>query len=142
MLLACRSFGQDVTNLEIMGKWQMESTEMADGFYYTYSFLRGNTFVFGNDENEGLNRIISITGTYYLRKDSLIIYVKSEYDLVGGTPQMSEKTAGSGWEIKGGKIQEKEIPIVKQYALPVKKCADRDGKKCLEINSMSYYKFE
>ena len=129
-------------NKDIMGKWQMESTEVADGYYYTYSFLRGNIFVFGNDENEGLNRIISLTGTYYLKKDTLIIYVKQEYDLVGGTPQMSEKLAGSGWEIKGGKIVTKDLPVIKQYYLPIKPCAEKDGKKCLEINSMSYYKLE
>ncbi len=131
-----------IENKEIMGKWQMESTEMADGFYYTYSFLRGNVFVFGNDENEGLNRIISLTGTYYLKKDTLIIYVKQEYDLVGGTPQMSEKLAGSGWEITGGKIMLKDLPIVKEYYLPIKRCPVKDHKKCIEINSMSYYKFE
>ena len=129
-------------NKDIMGKWQMESTEVADGYYYTYSFLRGNVFIFGNDENEGLNRIISLTGSYYLKKDTLIIYVKQEYDLVGGTPQMSEKLAGSGWEIKGGKIVTKDLPVIKEYYLPVKPCAEKDGKKCMEINSMSYYKLE
>jgi hypothetical protein len=131
-----------IDNKDLLGKWQMESTEMADGYYYTYSFVRGNVFVFGNDENEGLNRIISLTGTYYLKKDTLIIYVKEEYDLVGGTPQMSEKQAGSGWEIKGGKVVLKELPEIKEYNLPIKPCETKDGKKCIEINSMSYYKFE
>ncbi|MFI5195999.1 MAG: hypothetical protein ACHQD8_02825 [Chitinophagales bacterium] len=134
------SFSLD--NKDIIGKWQMESTEIADGYYYTYSFLRGNIFVFGNDENEGLNRIISLSGTYYLKKDTLIIYVKEEHDLVGGTPQMSEKLAGSGWEIKGGKIVTKDLPVIKQYYLPIKPCTEKDGKKCIEINSMSYYKLE
>jgi len=104
--------------------------------------MRGNVFVFGNDENEGLNRIISLTGTYYLKKDTIIIYVKQEYDLVGGTPELSEKLAGSGWEIKGGKIMLKDLPVVKQYYLPIRTCPEKDNKKCLEINSMSYYKLE
>ena len=142
LLFTIMSFGQQLSNGDILGKWQMESTEMADGYYYTYSFLRGNVFVFGNDENEGLNRIISITGTYYLKTDTLTIYVKGEYDLAGGTPELSEKKAGSGWEIKGGKIVTKDLPEVKKYDLEIKPCKDKDNKKCIEINGMSYYKFE
>jgi len=133
---------QYLENKELFGKWQMESTEMADGYYYTYSFVKGNTFIFGNDENEGLNRIISLTGTYYLRRDTLIIYVKQENDLVGGTPEMTEKLAGSGWAIKGGKIVLKDLPVVKEYYLPIKPCPEKDNKRCIEINSMSYYKLE
>lgn len=142
LLFANLSFGQQLSNSDLLGKWQMESTEMADGYYYTYSFLRENVFIFGNDENEGLNRIISLTGTYYLKTDTLTIYLKAEYDLVGGAPQLSEKMAGSGWEIKGGKIVAKDLPEIKQYKLEIKPCADKDNKKCIEINGMSYYKFE
>ena len=134
--------GDPITNKEMLGKWQMESTEMADGYYYTYSFLRGNEFIFGNDENEGLNRIISLEGTYYLKKDSLVLYVKQERDLVGGNPELSEKLGGSGWEVKGGKFVKKDLPKVQQYSLPIKPCADKDGKQCIEINSMAYYKLE
>jgi len=134
---------KEISTLELLGKWQMESTEMADGFYYTYAFSRGNIFVFGNDENEGLNRIISISGTFYLFKDTIAIYVKQEKDLVGGTPQLTtEKLAGSGWEIKGGKTVVNDLPVVKTYKLPIKRCPVKDNKKCIEINSMSYYKFE
>jgi hypothetical protein len=134
--------GQPIDNKDLMGKWQMESTEVADGYYYTYSFLRGNNFIFGNDENEGLNRIISLRGTYYLKGDTLILYLKQEYDLVGGNPQLSEKLAGSGWVVKGGKTVPRDLPVVKEYKIPIKPCAERDGKRCLEINSMSYYKLE
>jgi len=105
------TFGQ-VTKI-LIGKWQTESAEVTSMYHDSYQFFKDGKFAFKPDEYNGLNRIISINGTYKVKGDTLFLIPLFTEEIVGGHFIRSESTTLSDtWEIIGG--QEKKVLINKK----------------------------
>lgn len=132
-------FGQ-VLEKNIVGIWQADSSEVTSMYHDTYQFYKNGNFEFKPDGYNGLNRVLSINGRYELKKDTVLLYIKSTKEIVGGYPNRSEITTLSDtWEIINGKI--KTFTFKKNILQKVKinKCSDE---KCILIDDRKFYLIE
>lgn len=104
LVLINLAFGQIKNNLT--GKWQAESKELTSMNLDTYQFLNNGRFTFEPDGYNGLNRIISISGRYKIKGDTLLLTPEFTKEITGGYPVRSESTTLSDtWEIIQGQIK-------------------------------------
>lgn len=92
-------------DISIVGLWQQKDSIVSSMYYDTYQFHSNGTFIFKPNEYNGLNRILSINGTYKLKNGKLILVPYSIKELTGGYPIRSEMTTLSDtWEMIDSKI--------------------------------------
>jgi len=122
----------------LIGKWQAESAEVTSMYHDSYQFFNNGKFLFNPDEYNGLNRIISISGTYRLKGDTLFLTPLFTKEIAGGYIIRSESTTLSDtWEIIGG--QEKRILINKRrIQSAILKIASNN--KELTLDNRKFYK--
>ena len=122
---------------KIIGNWQAESGTITSMYHDTYQFFNGGGFTFKPDAYNGLNRIISIRGTYKIKGDTLILEPKYTEEIVGGFPIRSESTLLSDtWEIVQGKTKIIPCKTTKQMAV-IKFNSDS---KFITLDSRKFYK--
>lgn len=124
-------------NKPFIGLWQAEQVDVTSMYHDTYKFLESGKFIFKPDEYNGLNRIISISGVYKIKGDTLFFTPELTKELIGGYPVRSESTTLSDtWEIVGGDLKtivcKKKI---KQFAI-IK--FSQNG-QCLFIDERKFY---
>jgi uncharacterized protein YxjI len=101
------------TKNKLIGKWQAESLEITSMYHDSYQFFSDGRFIFKPDEYDGLRRIISINGTYKIKRDTLFLTPEFTKEVTGGYPIRSESTTLSDtWEIIQG--QTKTFPCKKR----------------------------
>ena len=99
------TFSQNSTK-NIVGLWQEKDSVVTSMYHDTYRFGLNGKFVFKPNEYDGLNRIVSLIGTYKIKKDKLLLLPSQMKELIGGYPIRSEITTLSDtWEIQGARIK-------------------------------------
>jgi hypothetical protein len=125
---------------KLIGKWQAESAEVTSMYFDSYQFSKNGQFVFKPNEYDGLNRIISINGTYRLKGDTLYLTPLFTEEIVGGNLIRSESTTLSDtWEIVGGKERKFILTKKSRQAATMKLSEDNkilllDDRKFFKIN--------
>ncbi len=126
-LLTSLSTAYSQVKNKLIGKWQAESAEVTSMYYDSYQFLANGKFIFEPNAYNGLNRIISINGTYKLKGDTIFMTPIFTKEVIGGFLIRSESTTLSDtWEIVGG--QEKKKILNKKIKQSAKIEIDIDGK--------------
>ena len=133
---------QELDERSIRGVWQIRVTEVTSGLLDNYKFLEGNKFEFQPSAYEGLNRTISLNGVYEVKKDSLVLTIKSITELTGGLPSRSTTVGGSGWEISDGKPKTTLFTIPIRYTLTLKVCSNKETSRCLLLDSIKFYEIK
>jgi len=110
------TFSQNSTK-DIIGLWQENDSVVTSMYHDTYRFELNGKFIFNPNEYDGLNRIVSLIGTYKIKKDKLILLPSQMKELIGGYKIRSEITTLSDtWEIQGAKIKtiklKKRVPQI------------------------------
>ena len=124
--------------ISILGLWQQNDSIVSSMYYDTYQFHSNGTFVFKPNEYNGLNRILSINGTYKLKNDKLILTPLKTEELIGGYPVRSEiTTLSDSWEIKGA---QKVIRYIKKRKPQITNLKFIQNEKCILIDCIKYFK--
>ena len=132
------SFGQAPNKLA--GKWQADTTKITDKYFDTYQFFNNGRFVFKPNEYDGLNRVISISGVYKVKGDTLFLTPNFTKEIVGGDFVRSQKTIlADTWQIVNG--QAKIFPCKKRLKQAAVIKINDDGKTLL-LDDRSFYKLE
>jgi len=127
----------------ITGLWQFGSSEVNSGYFDTYQFFSDGTFKFNTDQNDGLRRILTIAGTYKLKKDTIIFSVKYSVEVVGGDISRSEISSRSdSWSIEGGKITECKVKKLVSDNASFKLLDSGNQIKIILIDKRKYYKID
>jgi hypothetical protein len=124
----------------IVGVWQLGSYQVAGGLLDNYRFYENKKFEFRPNDNDGLNRTISLNGRYEVMKDSLVLTIVSVTELVGGIPTRSLTAGGSGWEIMGGKVKIHFLRKEERCTLSIGSCEKGESHQCLLIDLLTFYK--
>lgn len=133
------TFSQNSTK-NIIGLWQENDSVVTSMYRDTYRFELNGKFVFNPNEYDGLNRIISIKGTYKIKKDKLILLPSHMKELIGGYPIRSEITTLSDtWEIQCAKI--KTIKLKKRVTQIANLKISQNASSIL-IDNRTYFKVE
>jgi hypothetical protein len=101
-----------------------------------YQFFNNGKFIFKPNEYNGLNRVISINGTYKIKGDTLFLIPYFTKEVVGGSPIRSESTTLSDtWELINGHIK---TFVCKKISQPVIIKIDTSGNTIFLDNRKFY----
>lgn len=100
----------------LIGTWQLGSKKSGgEGVNDCYVFKADKTFEYRLNNDQGLNRILAIVGTYKQYKGYVELTPKYTRELVGGVIDRSHITTGNdSWSIENGTVKKQPIakPIV------------------------------
>jgi hypothetical protein len=134
------SFGQN-----LLGVWQENSPVVTSGYHNVYQFNNDGTFKFKTDEYFGLNRIISINGTYKVLNSFIHLNITSTTEFVGGTVERSITSgeASDSWELVGGKVKTIQLakPVNINFLIQSKE-SDYDDAELMIFDKKKYYKIK
>src|SRR4051812_46616697 len=112
LLMSLVTVAHAQSKAKLLGKWQAESAKLTSMNFDTYSFTSKGKFVFEPNSYNGLNRIISINGSYRVKGDTLLLTPENTKEVIGGFFVRSTSTTLSDtWEIVQGKT--KVVPCKK-----------------------------
>jgi hypothetical protein len=124
---------------QLVGIWQAKSKEITSAYFETYQFFKNATFKYNTNQYDGMRRVISIEGDYYLKKDTLYLTPKVSNEIEGGTFGRSElSTLNDSWEIINGKLTSKKVKKITSSVLIIfidKELITIDGIKYYLLNS-------
>jgi hypothetical protein len=133
-----------VNNKNIVGIWQKDTPEIADGWLDNYQFFPDSSFCFNFSEFDGSKRVLSLKGTYWLKKDTVYFKVKSTIELVGGYfIRDNNASMHNTWAIAGN-YEIKEITVIKpsiELTL-IENCPYVKSLKCIRIGGDIFYKLK
>ena len=131
------TYGQ--TKNKLVGKWQAEGAALTSMNFDTYHFSTDGKFAFEPNSYNGLNRIISINGSYKIKGDTLFLTPEYTKEVTGGFPIRSESTTLSDtWEIVQGKT--KIIPCRKTEQSAVIKI--NPNNKNITLDDRKFYRIK
>ena len=131
-----------INKSELIGIWQSGSKELSSGWHENYQFFSDGRFCFNTSQYDGLNRVVSIMGTFKINENTLILKITKSKELRGGVFVRSEILGGSGWVIEGGKIIILNYNKPKSSFLVIENCDKVDGFPRVFIDKGVYYKLE
>lgn len=123
---------------DLVGEWQVSSKVLGSNKRNAYVFKANHTFVYTTDGQDALIEVLSIRGTYSLKKDTVYVQPHALTKRVGGKLSKNFYTTGNdSWEMSEGTI--KTIPVAHspQYPLIIKVISKH---KILEIDGSLYYR--
>ncbi len=131
-------FGQAYNKLN--GKWQAESATITSMNFDTYQFDDKGKFQFKPNGYNGLNRVISIIGSYIVKGDTLYFIPEYTNEITGGNFIRSESTTLSDtWEIVKGQVIKKPILKKSKQSATIKLSSDL---KSFTLDERIFFKIE
>ena len=131
-------FGQAYNKLN--GKWQAESASLTSMNFDTYQFNDKGKFQFKPNGYNGLNRVISINGSYSIKGDTLYFTPEYTNEITGGNFVRSESTTLSDtWEIVNGQDVKKTILKKSKQSATIKFKSDL---KSFTLDERMFFKVE
>jgi len=73
-----------VASRKLTGVWQINTSQLADAWLNTYRFFNDGTFKYSFNQYDDTGRILAVKGTYKMKKDTLILIVKTRTERIGG----------------------------------------------------------
>lgn len=125
---------------KLNGKWQAESPKLTSMNFDTYQFDEKGRFQFKPNAYNGLNRILSINGSYSIKGDSLYFTPEYTNEIKGGEFIRSESTTLSDtWEIVNGQMIKNLIPKKNKQSVTIKFSSDA---KSFILDDRMFFKIE
>ncbi len=125
-------------NGAIVGLWQIHDSLVASGLDDNWKFYKDGHFSY--NQNEALNPLRSISGTYYIKNDT-IVYLKvteisqmTGYQIIAPDPAVESGT----FKIRGGMLKA-TAQDSKEYVDHPLKIAIKAGKKAIQIDGGDFY---
>ncbi|MEO8885561.1 MAG: hypothetical protein ABI367_05820 [Mucilaginibacter sp.] len=125
--------------LKLVGVWQVNTSQLADAWLANYRFFKDGTFKYIFNQYDDRGRIISATGSYKLKADTLLLVVKARRERVGG--DLVGGSAGFQQEelvLDGDKVVEIKQKVVEPIAFLIK-WINKKGVKGFEIQNNKYF---
>ncbi|NLI37598.1 MAG: hypothetical protein GX416_13950 [Bacteroidales bacterium] len=122
---------------KIDGTWQINTSQVADGFMGRYLFT-DSTFEYRINGYDGLNSIRRLFGTYKIQNDKIFFIVEGIVMIVGNRMIRDKiSTLNDDWGLKSDKfVINKLNPVIKESA------TFKFYKEYIEIDNRKYYKTE
>lgn len=141
LLNATITYCQAISQKILIGAWQEKTNEISSTYLGTYQFFPDGKFKYNTNGYDGLQRVLSIKGSYKLDEDTLFLKVESTVEEIGGIIQRSEiNTLNDSWEIDNAKVKEVKQPENNYQRIIIETCGDQNNNKCLILDKRKYYK--
>lgn len=123
----------------INGVWQKYTSIVGSTYNENYEFNEDNTFKFSPSGFDGLTRILSFGGTFFIEKDTIYFTIRYIEECSGGEIiRSSITTLNNSWEILDCVYERKEI--IENNIWPVQyKLLINNSQSTLLIGSDIYY---
>jgi hypothetical protein len=136
-LLMSQTFLQAQT---IVGRWQAGSAQLSNEYNENYQFYANGTFIFNTDGEDGLTRIMKISGVYHIDRDTILFSVRNYVELSGGTLKFTGTEPGeSSWKFEGNVPKQVKLSNEAEQKGTFKIYKKQDF-VILEIDGAKYYK--
>lgn len=123
----------------INGVWQKHTSIVGSTYNENYEFNEDNTFKFSPSGFDGLTRILSFGGTFFIDKDTIFLTIRFIEECNGGEIiRSSITTLNNSWEILDCIYEKKEITENNIWPVPYKLLLN-DEQKALLIGTDTYY---
>ena len=123
----------------INGVWQKYTSIVGSTYKETYEFNEDNTFKFSPSGFDGLTRILSFGGTFFIEKDTIYFTIRYIEECDGGNIiRSSITTLNNSWEIMDCICKKKEIIENNIWPVPYK-LSNNNNQKTLSIGTDIYY---
>ncbi|MFA6540602.1 MAG: hypothetical protein WCT99_03295 [Bacteroidota bacterium] len=129
-----------ITNRNIVGIWQLESSKEASGWGTTYRFYSDGRFIFQESQMMAyyINPIINFGGRYNVKGDSLFTRVEYYHEKTNAKIIRGDELSGE-WELSGGKII-KNVQLSVEESAKLENISLKDGIMTFSIYGNKYYK--
>jgi hypothetical protein len=141
LLINLLNYSQTLKKENIVGIWQANTNIIGSGYQETYQFFINGNFIFHTNQNDGLQRILEIKGSYILVADTIYLKVKSTIEKIGGKICRSEiTTLSDSWEIIDCQLKEINQSSYEVQNIIYEPCKDK-SENCLILDkSNAYYR--
>lgn len=138
MLLVNISSAQ-VTNHKLTGVWQISTPKLADAWLNTYRFFNDGTFKYSFNQYDDTGRILAVKGTYKMKKDTLVLIVKTRMERVGGDiVQGGMGSQQNELVLDGARVVEVKQADHTPIVIPVK-FSLKKGVRAITLQNNTYY---
>jgi len=132
---------QIIKEKSLIGIWQANTKIISSGYQDTYQFFSNGDFIFHTNQNDGLQRVVEIKGSYNLIKDTIYLEIKSTLEKIGGKIVRSDiTTLSDSWEIIDCHIKEIKQPSDDIQNIILEPCKVKDETCLIFDKSILYYK--
>src|SRR5205809_886657 len=103
-LFISHTISSDCTKHNIVGLWQINSSNVSSALHDNYKFYPNGTFDFGFDQYDDTKRIISIGGKYEFKLNQIVLTISYRKEIDGGEIVRGSPGFQKGWVLNGGKL--------------------------------------
>ncbi len=124
----------------IIGVWQENDSLVSSGLKNVYRFYSNGKFRFDVSSYNYLSRLISLSGKYKIRNNSLYLRVLEIKEAKGGEITYGDEADYNNWNYYNYKEKVITCNPAKDFSLRIKICAESKDVKCLRLNYLKFYK--